>query len=155
MVVLLGMTVGGGVSCLAPLGRLHGEPAWQQFFSSTLGSNGLFKDRRAGKIERVDADSFSKMVLRSDVPVLVDFYADWCGPCKALAPVLEELAEETADAKIVKVNVDHSPELADRYGIESIPSLVVFRGGRSVQRHRGMADKASLRRLLEENNDDN
>lgn len=91
---------------------------------------------------------FDQQVLRSDVPVLVDFYADWCGPCQRLAPVLEELAAETSDAKIVKVNVEHSPELAAEYGVESIPSLKVFKNGRITDHAVGLASKARLRAML-------
>lgn len=95
-----------------------------------------------------DAD-FAQVVLDSDVPVLVDFYADWCGPCRLLGPVLEELASETTDAKIVKVNVDQAPQLAHRYGIESIPSLKVFKDGKVVDDHLGLANKSQLKALLD------
>jgi thioredoxin 1 len=90
----------------------------------------------------------NQKVLQSDAPVLVDFYADWCRPCQALAPVLDEFARETPNAKIVKVNVDQNPELAAHYQIESIPRLLVFRGGRLTAQHAGMANKAALKRLL-------
>jgi thioredoxin 1 len=102
----------------------------------------------AGKVHHADDSNFSQIVLQSDVPVLVDFYADWCGPCRALAPVLEELAQGTSDAKIVKVNVDHSPELAEHFGISSIPSLKVFKDGEIVAEHLGLAPKASLKKML-------
>lgn len=100
------------------------------------------------KIEHVHANNFNEKVLQSKVPVLVDFYADWCRPCRAVAPVLEELARENPDARIVKVNVDENPELAARYQIESIPNLLVFRGSRLTGRHAGLANKALLRRLI-------
>jgi thioredoxin 1 len=100
------------------------------------------------KIEHVHAGTFEDKVLRSEVPVLVDFYADWCGPCRALSPVLEELARETPGAKIVKVNVDDSPELAARYGVESIPNVMIFRDSRLVAQHTGLANKASLKELI-------
>lgn len=93
--------------------------------------------------------SFRSEVLQSRVPVLVDFYADWCGPCRALGPILEELAEETKDAKIVKVNVDESPQLASQYGVSSIPSLLVFKDGRIVARQTGLAGKQQLKALLD------
>lgn len=80
---------------------------------------------------------------------MVDFYADWCGPCQMLAPLLEEVAKETTAAKIVKVNVDQDPELAERYRIEAIPSLLVFRNGKLTNRHTGLADEASLKQLLQ------
>jgi thioredoxin 1 len=100
------------------------------------------------KIEHVDASTFNEKVLQSAVPVLVDFYAEWCGPCKALAPVLEDFARENPDAKIFKVNVDENHELANRYRIESIPSLLVFKSSELSARHMGFADKAALKQLV-------
>jgi thioredoxin 1 len=95
-----------------------------------------------------DQGNFDGLVLNSDVPVLVDFYADWCSPCRMVAPVLDELARETPGARIVKVDVDQNPQLASRYDISSIPSLVVFRNGRVVGEHVGVASKAHLKSLL-------
>jgi thioredoxin 1 len=97
-----------------------------------------------------DADeaSFEREVLRSDVPVLVEFYADWCPTCQAMAPTLEKLAEEMPDAKIVRVNVDDSPQLAARYGIDSIPSLLVFKDGQVIAAHVGLASRDQLRALV-------
>ena len=102
-----------------------------------------------GTVYHVDESNFDQLVLNSDVPVLVDFYADWCGPCRMLAPVLEELAKETSNARIVKVNVDQAGQLASRYGIESIPSLKVFKDGKVVDEHVGLANKARLKSLLD------
>ncbi len=101
-----------------------------------------------GKVQHANDSNFDQRVLSSDALVLVDFYADWCGPCKMLAPVLEELARENPEARIVKVNVDHSPRLAARYGISSIPSLKAFKDGQVVGEHVGMASKAHLKALL-------
>jgi len=102
----------------------------------------------SGRVAHADEASFERLVLQSPVPVLVDFYADWCGPCRMIAPVLEQLAREAPGVRIVKVNVDDNHALAARYGIRSIPSLLVFRDGQVVTQHVGMATKAELRSLL-------
>lgn len=92
--------------------------------------------------------TFEQQVLRSELPVLVDFYADWCGPCRAMAPALQEVAEEASQTRVVKVNIDESPELAARFGIDSVPSLLVFKQGRVVVRQTGAKNKAQLKALL-------
>ena len=112
-------------------------------------TNMLTATKSQGTVHHANDSNFSQLVLNSDVPVLVDFYADWCGPCRMLAPLLEELAKETSDAKIVKVNVDHAPQLARRYGIQSIPSLKVFDGGEVVDEHVGLANKGQLKSMLD------
>jgi thioredoxin 1 len=99
-------------------------------------------------VVQVEESTFDAEVLQSDVPVLVDFYAEWCGPCKKLAPVLDQLAYQTKDARIVKVDIDESPELAVRYGVKGIPHLAVFKDGQPVARHVGFADRQQLVALL-------
>jgi len=99
-------------------------------------------------IEHADEVNFSDKVLGAEGVVLVDFYADWCMPCRMLAPVLEELAREVPHLRIVKVDVDQNPELALRYRVNSIPYLLVFRDGKPVAQHLGFADKATLRALV-------
>jgi thioredoxin 1 len=101
-------------------------------------------------VVHADEKTFRKEVLDAEVPVLVDFYADWCGPCRVLGPVLEELARETPHAKIVKVNVDDSPRLAGQYRVSSIPNLLVFKDGRVVDQQVGLASKQHLKSLLVE-----
>jgi thioredoxin 1 len=105
--------------------------------------------KQKNKVHHADEDNFAELVLDSDVPVLVDFYAEWCGPCRMIAPVLDELARETTDARIVKVNVDQSRELAARYGVSSIPNLKVFDDGKVVDEQVGLASKARLREMLD------
>jgi len=93
---------------------------------------------------------FKTDVLDADLPVLVDFWAPWCGPCRAVAPVLEQLQDELAGrVKIVKVNVDENGEVAGALGVRSIPTLVVFKGGQAVEGAVGALSKAQMLELLE------
>nr|WP_308870973.1 thioredoxin [Orenia metallireducens] len=93
----------------------------------------------------VNKDNFEEEVLNSDMPVVVDFWAPWCGPCQAIAPVLEELgAEYTGKVKVAKVNVDDNQELATEYQVASIPNLVFFKGGEAVDRQIGFSSKGDL-----------
>lgn len=95
------------------------------------------------------AANFEEEVLRSDKPVLVDFWATWCGPCRMLAPTIEKIAEEQSGAiKVGKVDVDEEPELAAKYGIASIPTLMVFKGGQVVKTSIGVIPKAAIEALF-------
>lgn len=93
--------------------------------------------------------TFQKEVLESNVPVLVDFYADWCGPCKMVAPIVAELAEEYEGVfKIGKINVDDNPETAQKYRVMSIPTLIIFKNGAAVETVVGAVPKKSLQEKL-------
>ena len=94
------------------------------------------------------AANFDEEVLKSDKPVLVDFWATWCGPCRMLAPVIAEIAEARSDIKVGKVNVDDQPGLAGQYGIEAIPTLFVFKDGKITAKAMGYRPRADIEKLL-------
>jgi thioredoxin 1 len=97
----------------------------------------------------VNQQTFEQEVLHSETPVIVDFWAEWCGPCHAVSPVLEKIAEEHAGAlKLVKVNIDEEQELALRYGIQSIPHMILFRNGEPAAQAIGAQPKSMLERSL-------
>jgi thioredoxin 1 len=100
-------------------------------------------------VVKADSNSFAKEVENHKGVVLVDFYADWCGPCVMMAPIVEELSEEMKDVKFVKVNVDENPDLAQKYGVFSIPTFVIFKDGQKVGEFVGARDKASFKSEIE------
>jgi thioredoxin 1 len=103
----------------------------------------------AGKINEVTDTTFQAEVLESDTPVLVDFWAAWCGPCRVVAPILEEIASEREDLRIVKLDVDANQQTAAQFGILAIPTMVLFRNGAEAKRIQGAMPKKRLEAELE------
>ena len=93
---------------------------------------------------KVTVANFEEEVLKSDKPVLVDFWAAWCGPCQMVGPVVEEISEENPDIKVCKIDVDASPELAQKYGVMSIPTLVAIKDGKETNRTMGAQPKEAI-----------
>ena len=96
----------------------------------------------------ITKDNFAQEVLHSEKPVLLDFWATWCGPCRMLSPIVDEVAEERSDIKVGKVNVDEQPELAAEFGVMSIPTLLVFKNGKLVNQSVGARPKNGVLALL-------
>ena len=94
------------------------------------------------------SENFEQEVLQADKTVLVDFWASWCGPCKMLSPVIEEIADERSDIKVGKVNIDEHPELAQKYGVMSIPTVLVIKDGEEVNKAVGAVPKKALLDLI-------
>ena len=106
----------------------------------------------AGMSQIVTTENFEEVVLKSDIPVLVDFYADWCGPCKMMSPVLDGLSEKLGGTvKIVKCNVDDNGAVAEKYGVMSIPNFIVFKGGEAAANKVGASSPADFENWIREN----
>jgi thioredoxin 1 len=99
----------------------------------------------------INSSEFKNQVLEASQPVMVDFFAEWCGPCKMLAPALEELSSEMAGkAKVLKVDVDRSPDLARQFGISGVPTVIIFKNGAAVEKMVGFQPKQALKKKLEQ-----
>lgn len=115
-----------------------------------INNNVESEEREENKVEvlKVTSKNFEEEVLQSEKTVLVDFYADWCGPCKMLAPIMEEIANENEDIKVVKVNVDEAQDLAVKYDVMSIPTSVVIKNGQEVDRMVGLTGKETILNMV-------
>ena len=102
-------------------------------------------------IIHINKNNFHEEVISSDKPVLLDFWAPWCGPCRLLAPILDQVAEEREDIKVVKVNVDEEPELARQFGVMSIPTVVFLKNGREFDRKVGVMPPQAFTDVLDKN----
>ena len=101
-------------------------------------------------VSEVSDSTFEKEVLQSDRPVLVDFWAAWCAPCRMLAPTVEAVAEKySGNARVVKLNVDENPSVSQRYGIKGIPTLILFKGGKEEERVVGATSKDAISRMID------
>lgn len=106
--------------------------------------------RESGPILNVNDSDFSKEILESNIPALVDFWANWCGPCLTIAPVIEELAKEyEGKIKVAKINVEENPQIPGQYGVRGIPTLILFKNGRAFDKVVGTVSKEKLRQMLE------
>lgn len=100
-------------------------------------------------VVHLSSDNFEQEVIKSDIPVMVDFWADWCGPCQMLAPIIEEIANEVSEIKVCKIDIDANPAIAEQYGIMSIPSLFFFKGGEIVKKSIGVKSKDSIIEIID------
>ena len=101
-------------------------------------------------VKSIKEKEFESEVINSDKPVLIDFWAEWCGPCKEIAPILEEIADEMQDTiKVVKINIDENPNIPNKYGIQSIPTKIIFKKGQPISTKIGAAIKSEVKTWIE------
>lgn len=129
------------------------------FIAGLFAINGILK-KQEGSVQNVNfkeenmsvldvtAENFEEEVLKSEKPVLVDFYADWCGPCKMLSPIIDQVANENEDIKVCRINIDNEESLAVQYGIMSIPTLLVFKSGEVSNQTIGVVSKSEILEML-------
>jgi len=116
----------------------------ESFIQNQINNENSINNNVQSNVLEVDDENFESEVLKSDKTVLIDFYADWCGPCKVLSPIVEEVASENDDIKVVKINIDEAIIIANQYGIMSIPTLVVIKNGEEVNRTVGVISKTEI-----------
>lgn len=118
--------------------------------NETLESDSLenYEEESNMEILSVSSENFESEVLKSEKPVLIDFYADWCGPCKMVSPIVEQIAKEHEDVKVVKVNIDDNQDLAVKYGVTAIPTLIVIKNGEEINRTVGVASQSEIETMI-------
>lgn len=116
--------------------------------SNIMQENNINKEESQMEVTKIGSEDFDKEVLQSNKTVLVDFYADWCGPCKSLSPIVDEVASENSEVKFVKINIDENQDLARTYSVMSIPTLVVIKNGKEADRSVGLISKAKIENLI-------
>ena len=101
-------------------------------------------------VKSIKENEFDSEVINSDKPVLIDFWAEWCGPCKEISPILEEISDEMKDTvKVVKMNIDENPNIPNKYGIQSIPTMIIFKKGEPISTKVGLVIKSELKTWIE------
>lgn len=114
-------------------------------------NHGILKENHFGThpcliSKKMAKANFSQLISNSEKPILIDFHATWCGPCKSLAPIIQEFAQRNGSVKVIKIDVDKNPQIASKYGIQGVPTLILFKDGLNIWRKSGMMPLAALER---------
>ena len=139
------------ILCIIGISYFLNKETEKRFGSSNTVINqdeDVVTDNVESKVIAVTNETFENEVLDSNQKVIIDFYADWCGPCKVFSPIFEKVSQELEDVKFVRVNVDEEPELANKYMAYSIPYIVVIENGEVVNSHTGLVDEEALKQLI-------
>lgn len=139
------------ILCIIGISYFLNKETEKRFGSSNTVINqdeDVVTDNVESKVIAVTNETFKNEVLDSNQKVVIDFYADWCGPCKVFSPIFEKVSQELEDVKFVRVNVDEEPELANKYMAYSIPYIVVIENGEVVNSHTGLVDEEALKQLI-------
>lgn len=128
--------------------RIENQHGLKQDFRMKHAGDSDIKEDIEMAVTKLTVDNFEQEVLQADKPVLVDFYADWCGPCKMMSPVVDEVAEEEADVKVCQINIDENMDIAQKYRVMSIPTFIAFKNGEEAGRQIGAVPKSALLELV-------
>ena len=128
--------------------RIENQHRLKQDFRMKCAEDSDNKEDIEMAVTKVTVDNFEQEVLQADKPVLVDFYADWCGPCKMMSPVVDEVAEEEPDVKVCQINIDENMDIAQKYRVMSIPTFIAFKNGEEAGRQIGAIPKSALLELV-------